>query len=341
MKIPQKLIRDNIIDITIILSDKECDKYKELGLNKTTTFSLDQTQRNNYIAYLGLGNTDSKEVMSNGINYIVTEPNSKKIVYTVINVKINDVEHVIDNQSLKRRYEYEFKSKSAKNSTLFKWVRELAKEGLLNFNNEMHLQVQPQVQPKAQQQELPIPIFKSRSSEFNKYAVYRNRIFYEYLFNSRSHRWLDENILKLNDSKSLGYQSMSVLHFKGVTKDFKGLFQGLNVNEAIEILALADATLYKQLIETLMKIEKQDFIDSSIQVNKTLDEGREYPEGRIAYVLHRKIERKPQLIKDAKELFMKKMDGCIVRLVDLISLRYMEKEVLNLLKVTIRNLFLR
>ncbi|OAB44172.1 HNH endonuclease [Paenibacillus glacialis] len=314
MKIPQKLIRDNIIDIWLNLSDREFDKYKEFGLNKTNIFSLDQTQRDNYISYLGYGNTDSNLFRSNGINFKVNMPSPSKIIYTILNIKIKNVEYRVKNHSLKLKYEYEYETKSEKNSTFFKWVRELVKEGLLNFNNANHLQTQQQAEKEDQQQfhhqsqqvELPIPIYKSRSSEFNKYEVSRNSIFYEYLFNSRSHRWLDKNILKLNDGKSLGYQSMSILHFKGVTKDFKGLFQGLNVNEALEILVVADVILYKQLIETLMKIQKQDFMDLNIQVNKTIDEGKEYPEGRIAYVLHRKIERKPQLIKDAKELFIKK-----------------------------------
>jgi 5-methylcytosine-specific restriction enzyme A len=36
------------------------------------------------------------------------------------------------------------------------------------------------------------------------------------------------------------------------------------------------------------------------------DEAKEYPEGKLAFKMHRKRERNPKVIKDAKALFIKK-----------------------------------
>ncbi|WDV48184.1 hypothetical protein PV797_10905 [Clostridiaceae bacterium M8S5] len=55
--------------------------------------------------------------------------------------------------------------------------------------------------------------YSSRSREFNLYTErQRNKCVYTYLFESRSHRWMDKNILSLDDIKSKGYQSMGILH---------------------------------------------------------------------------------------------------------------------------------
>ncbi|MFL0361668.1 hypothetical protein ACH0BF_01450 [Pseudobacillus sp. 179-B 2D1 NHS] len=50
-----------------------------------------------------------------------------------------------------------------------------------------------------------------RSREYNLYEDYiRDRVVYEYLFNSESHRWIDEQIIGLNLGESRGYQAMGI-----------------------------------------------------------------------------------------------------------------------------------
>ncbi|MCM3342011.1 HNH endonuclease [Paenibacillus sp. MER TA 81-3] len=40
--------------------------------------------------------------------------------------------------------------------------------------------------------------------------------------------------------------------------------------------------------------------------DKNIDEGKEYPEGSVSYKVHRKLERNPEVIRDAKALFKKR-----------------------------------
>lgn len=76
----------------------------------------------------------------------------------------------------------------------------------------------------------------SRSREYNEYKEFKNEVVFEYLFNSRSHRWLDENVLGLSPEESRGYQSMGVLHYMGIKGIHKGYFENNDIEEAISLL---------------------------------------------------------------------------------------------------------
>lgn len=54
----------------------------------------------------------------------------------------------------------------------------------------------------------------------------RDRIVYSYLFENRSHRWLDEDLLKQDSEYSRGWTSMGVLHYIGLRDEHKGFLQG-------------------------------------------------------------------------------------------------------------------
>ncbi|MDN4524407.1 HNH endonuclease [Fictibacillus fluitans] len=78
---------------------------------------------------------------------------------------------------------------------------------------------------------------KKRSREFAAYEEnFRDLIVYEYLFNSRTHRWLDEFVLGFNPAESRGYQSMSILHFIGIREKHKGIFSCFTIEKAINLL---------------------------------------------------------------------------------------------------------
>jgi ribosomal protein S27AE len=62
----------------------------------------------------------------------------------------------------------------------------------------------------------------------------------------------------------------------------------------------------KNLSDEPTPYSKQELL---LITNFVLDEANEYPEGRVYYAVHRKIERNSNLIKDAKELFMKNHNG--------------------------------
>ncbi|WP_049867641.1 HNH endonuclease [Paenibacillus sp. D9] len=161
--------------------------------------------------------------------------------------------------------------------------------------------------------EIPLPEPVSRDREFLSYSdQLRSKVVYEYLFNGNTHRWIDEHTLKLDPEWSRGYQAMGILHHLGLKKAFKGLFKGLSVAEAIDLMEQecddhpADRNLNEPVILALNGITKNEQQDEKTGSDVQADEGKEYPEGKIAFVLHKKRERNPKLIKEAKRLFIKK-----------------------------------
>ncbi|MED3819023.1 HNH endonuclease [Priestia aryabhattai] len=97
----------------------------------------------------------------------------------------------------------------------------------------------------------------NRSREYQLYnESTRDLIVYEYLFHSRTHRWLDERILGLNPDESRGYQAMGILHFIGLKEKHKGIFKELGIQEAIRLLEQQD-TDFSLVIQCLNRQEKQ------------------------------------------------------------------------------------
>ena len=82
-------------------------------------------------------------------------------------------------------------------------------------------------------------LYKSeRSREFDSYPdIIKDKVVYEYLFNSKSHRQLDKEIIGLESEYSRGWQSMGILHFLGIKDDFKGIFNKITLSKTIEILS--------------------------------------------------------------------------------------------------------
>ncbi|MFV8520899.1 hypothetical protein [Bacillus sp. SBS7] len=97
-----------------------------------------------------------------------------------------------------------------------------------------------------------------RSRQFNSYnKIVRNKIVYEYLFHSRTYRWLDENIIELNPDESFGYQAMGILHFIGLKDKHKGIFKGFSIQEAITMLGQQDSD-FSLVIQSLHRYGKQE-----------------------------------------------------------------------------------
>lgn len=160
--------------------------------------------------------------------------------------------------------------------------------------------------------EIPLPDPVSRKREYMSYSEQlRNKVVYEYLFNGNTHRWIDEHTLKLDPEWSRGYQAMGILHHLGLKNAYKGLFKGLSVAEAIDLIEQEcvehpnDRNLNAPIISSLSGIPVNDEHQDEYTIGDVqVDEGNEYPEGKIAFVLHKKRERNPKLIRDAKRLFL-------------------------------------
>jgi len=170
-------------------------------------------------------------------------------------------------------------------------------------------------QPKLQsyKYEIPLPDPVPRNREFLSYSEeLRSKVLYEYLFSGNSHRWIDEHTLELDSEWSRGYQAMGILHHLGLKNAYKGIFKGLLVAEAVDLIEQecvehpTDRTLYEPIISSLSGIGIKEQQDEVSEGDVQTDEGKEYPEGKIAFVLHKKRERNPRLIKEAKELFISK-----------------------------------
>ncbi|RKF45311.1 hypothetical protein BCY92_16825 [Bacillus wiedmannii] len=106
-----------------------------------------------------------------------------------------------------------------------------------------------------------------RSREFNSYnESVRDKVVYEYLFHSRTHRWLDENVIGLKSDERRGYQAMGILHFLGLKDKHKGIFLGLSIDEAINLLELQNLD-FGLVIQSLRRYEQQE----TINVNKAVE----------------------------------------------------------------------
>ncbi|MGR6545713.1 HNH endonuclease [Paenibacillus tundrae] len=150
---------------------------------------------------------------------------------------------------------------------------------------------------------------KLRTREYESYSdAIRDRVVFDYLFNSRTHRWLDEHIIGLNSNESRGYQSMGILHYIGLRDKHKGIFRDTSLSTGIEQLHKANDDF--TLVITSLKRTLGVGSSSNENTNKVSGEARkiEYKEGKELLELHKVYERDPQLIKDAKKRF-KKMNG--------------------------------
>ncbi|ASL64004.1 HNH endonuclease [Bacillus cereus] len=109
------------------------------------------------------------------------------------------------------------------------------------------------------------PIKRSREFNFYNESV-RDKVVYEYLFHSRTHRWLDENVIGLKSDESRGYQAMGILHFLGLKEKHKGIFKGLTIDEVIYLLELQNSD-FGLVIQSLRRYERQE----TINVNKAVE----------------------------------------------------------------------
>lgn len=105
---------------------------------------------------------------------------------------------------------------------------------------------------------MDIPKLKksSRSREFVLYSpAQRAEVVKAYLFNGKSHRQIDEDVLHLDSAESRGYQAMGILHYLGLVNSFKSLFDELSINEAIHELKSSTNDDYSRIIKILSDLE--------------------------------------------------------------------------------------
>ncbi|MFX4263095.1 HNH endonuclease [Pelotomaculum propionicicum] len=110
--------------------------------------------------------------------------------------------------------------------------------------------------------------FNPRDREYLSYQEpLRDKVIYEYLFNGKSRRWLDDNILGLDPEYSRGWQSFGILSFVGLTDEHKGIFKGMSLDESIDFLADKNDKLYAPITTALKRLTSTP----EIQPNSMLD----------------------------------------------------------------------
>lgn len=145
------------------------------------------------------------------------------------------------------------------------------------------------------------PVIRVR--EYNSYDVsIRDKVVFEYLFHSKSHRWIDEHIIMLNPSESRGYQAMGILHHIGLKEKHKGLYEGRELYDVISELKNDSSDLHV-LVESLERYVNQDSklgrkLTSDIDAELS-EEDSYYKDGATKYYYGKRYERNPENRKRA------------------------------------------
>ena len=106
---------------------------------------------------------------------------------------------------------------------------------------------------------LPKLKVNSRDREYKQCPEHmRDQIIYIYLFEGKSHRWLDERIVGEDASYSRGWVSMGVLHHIGLINDHKGLFKDVLIEDAVKMLE-EDEEDFRRVISALNRYHSNDY----------------------------------------------------------------------------------
>lgn len=155
----------------------------------------------------------------------------------------------------------------------------IAKTRLKEFGYETD-DTLPQLQPSG------------REREFNSYHdELKAKVIFEHLVNGLTHRELDEVVLDLDKEKSKGLQSMNILHYLGIKADYKGIFEGKELNEVLNIL-MEQGAAYGETVRLLTLLNDADLINninSDLEAEQ-VEEGHGI-EGNVKYYYGKRYER--------------------------------------------------
>ena len=152
----------------------------------------------------------------------------------------------------------------------------------------------------------------SRSREYFTYddsehaAVVR-----QYLFDGKSHRRLDGDVLGLDPESSKGWQSMGILHFLGLKGNFKGLFSELTIDQAVAELKNLTNDDYSEIITLLSgAYEAEDEQLTEDIESETAECYEVQEEGKKVQYYTTRYERKPKNRKAAIKIHGTRCMAC-------------------------------
>lgn len=131
-----------------------------------------------------------------------------------------------------------------------------------------------------------------REREFIDYEDYlKAKVIFEHLVNGLTHRELDESVLSLDKGKSKGLQSMNILHYLGMKADYKGIFEGKELNEVLDILT-EQGKEFEESVRLLTLLDDRGLIhtiNSDLEAEQ-VEEGHGI-EGNVRYYYGKRYER--------------------------------------------------
>lgn len=142
--------------------------------------------------------------------------------------------------------------------------------------------------------ELPLLKSNNRDREFKKYSdELKGQVLYEHLINSKTHRWLDKNVLGVTNGNTKGRNSANILYYLGMKADYRGIFNGKNIDEVISILMESNQD-YSIAVELLKNTENRvkellEIVDLDIKAEQ-VEEGYSF-EGGLKYYHAKRYER--------------------------------------------------
>ena len=110
---------------------------------------------------------------------------------------------------------------------------------------------------------LLIPELKKekRSTEINRASETQiSSIIKGWLFTQKGFRELDEEILNLNRNETKGFHSMAICHYLGLKEEFKGIFEDLGIDKAIELLEKDSQDFTKIISYLKLEVEKKNLL---------------------------------------------------------------------------------
>ncbi len=151
----------------------------------------------------------------------------------------------------------------------------------------------------------------SRKWEYNKYTAEQHvAVVKAFLFDGKTHRQIDNDVLCLDSESSLGFQSMGVLHYLGLVGSFKGLFSGMSTEKAIEELVNTNKPEYYELISILQETEISETICENDIETETSENYEVEKEGKRIEYFTTKYERNPKNRKWAIHIHGTKCMAC-------------------------------
>ena len=157
--------------------------------------------------------------------------------------------------------------------------------------------------------EIPDIVIKSRPREFNAYSFEeRISVVKAYLFDNISYKNIDTLALNLNNPDdegwkrdTKGYQSWAIINHLGLGK-FKGIFQGMSIEEAIEELKSKNNPSYSELISIFESDSvNYELVKEDIE-SETAAEFSVIKEGGKKQIFTTQYERNPKLRKQAVQI---------------------------------------